>query len=195
MSLIELRVLSADQATADFGRLFRLWCTAFGLTPDDGAARGWRDYGWPTQRDLPGLRFVAAYRDEAPVGFAYGYRGARGQWWTDRIAEALDPGVAAAWIGGHFELSEIVVDPAFAGRGAGGSLHDAVLAGTGGRPALLCTALGDTPARRLFDRRGWVELGPLGAGFVVLGRPPTPLPQSIKEVRARDSDKSRRVLP
>jgi len=111
------------------------------------------------------------YRDGVPIAFAYGYRGARGQWWTDRIVEALGPDLAGAWIGDHFELSEIAVEPSAAGRGLGGVLHDAVLAGVGGRPAVLCTALGDTPARRLFDGRGWVEIGRLGAGFAVLGRP------------------------
>jgi GNAT superfamily N-acetyltransferase len=170
VSRIELQRLSADQATADLDRLFGVWCAAFGLTADDGAARGWRDHGWPSQSTFPGLRFFAVYRDGGPIGFAYGYRGARGQWWTDRFAEALGPDIAEDWIGDHFELSEIAVQPASAGRGLGGLLHDAVLAGADGRRALLCTALGDTPARRLFDHRGWTPLDVLGEGFAVLGR-------------------------
>jgi GNAT superfamily N-acetyltransferase len=170
VSRIDLRQLAADQATAGFDGLFGVWCAAFGLTADDGAARGWRDHGWPAQRRFPGLRFFAAYRDEVPIGFAYGYRGAQGQWWTDRIAEALGPDVAQEWIGDHFELAELAVTPAAAGRGLGAALHDAVLAGADGRRALLCTALGDTPARRLFDRRGWRPIGRLGAGYAVLGR-------------------------
>ncbi len=172
MSRIDLRRLSAEQATADFDRLFGVWCAAFEFTAEDGAARGWRDHGWPTQCRFPGLRFFAVYRDGVPIALAYGYRGARGQWWTDRIAEALGPDLAGEWIGDHVELAELAVEPGVAGRGLGGALHDAVLAGADGRRALLCTATGDTPARRLFDGRGWVEIGRLGAGYAVLGRRP-----------------------
>jgi predicted GNAT superfamily acetyltransferase len=36
-----------------------------------------------------GFRFLGAFADGRLVGFVYGYRGARGQWWHDRVAAAL----------------------------------------------------------------------------------------------------------
>ena len=75
----------------------------------------------------------------ALAGFAYGYRGAPGQWWHDLVADALGPDGAARWLApGHFELVELHVHAALWGRGIGGRLHDALLAPEAG-PAVLST--------------------------------------------------------
>jgi ribosomal protein S18 acetylase RimI-like enzyme len=105
-----------------------------------------------------GFRCVVARDEGALVGFAYGYTTAAGQWWHDWVVAQLDPPAAAEWATDAFELVELAVRPAVQGRGIGGRLHDAVLAGLPHRTALLSTRDEDTPARRLYRRRGWVLL-------------------------------------
>jgi ribosomal protein S18 acetylase RimI-like enzyme len=105
-----------------------------------------------------GFRCVVARDGGAVVGFAYGYTSAAGQWWHDWVAAQLDPAVAAEWMTDAFELVELAVRPAAQRQGAGGRLHDAVLSGLPHRTALLSTRDEDTPARRLYRRRGWVPL-------------------------------------
>ena len=68
---------------------------------------------------------TAAQDDDALVGFAYGYVGERGQWWSDRVVEALPVAVTDVWVGGHFEFVELAVLPDYRGQGIGGLLHDA----------------------------------------------------------------------
>ncbi len=43
------------------------------------------------------------------MGFAYGYTGEHGQWWTDQATRVLAPDVAAEWLGGHFDLVSLGV--------------------------------------------------------------------------------------
>jgi ribosomal protein S18 acetylase RimI-like enzyme len=99
---------------------------------------------------------------EAPggpvVGFAYGYTSAPGQWWHDLVARALGADLAERWLGGAFEFVELAVAPAAQGRGLGGRLHDALLAGLPHRTAVLSTRDAETPAVRLYRGRGWTPL-------------------------------------
>jgi GNAT superfamily N-acetyltransferase len=105
-----------------------------------------------------GFRCVVARDEGSVVGFAYGYTSAAGQWWHDWVVAQLDPPVAMEWTTDAFVLVELAVRPAAQGHGTGGRLHDAVLAGLPHRTALLSTRDEDTPARRLYRRRGWVPL-------------------------------------
>jgi ribosomal protein S18 acetylase RimI-like enzyme len=108
------------------------------------------------------------------VGFAYGYRAAPGQWWHDRVAGSLDPRAAARWLTGAFELVELAVRPDDQRRGLGGALHDALIdSAPDHSTAVLSTLDADTPARRLYRRRGWRPIGALPptriGRFVVMG--------------------------
>ncbi len=110
------------------------------------------------------------------AGFAYGYRGAPGQWWHDLVAEALGPLASERWLPpGHFELVELHVRRGLWGRGIGGRLHDALLAAEPG-PAVLSTQQDNKRALSLYAGRGWQVIVPeidFGAGyppFCVLGR-------------------------
>jgi GNAT superfamily N-acetyltransferase len=53
------------------------------------------------------------------------------------------------------ELAELAVLRDHRGRGVGGALHDALLAGLPHRGALLSTHREETAARRLYLGRGW----------------------------------------
>ena len=132
----------------------------------------WAHDRLPAHVEREDFVFLVAREAGELTGFGYGFTGAHGQWWTDRAAKVLDPEVAAAWLGGHFELVSIGVVPACRGRGLGRDLLRAV---TDGLPhdrwLLMTTADEDDPARRLYAREGWTLLGPgIGENQVVLGR-------------------------
>ena len=96
-----------------------------------------------------------AWRDEELVGFAYGYTGRFGHWWSDHIAERTSAEIVREWLGGHFEFVEIAVKPDDQGRGIGSALHDALLSGLPHERAMLTTYADDRPAVRLYRRKGW----------------------------------------
>jgi ribosomal protein S18 acetylase RimI-like enzyme len=127
-----------------------------------------------TSRD--GFRFIGAFEDARLLGFVYGYLGGAGQWWHDRVAEALGAAGAARWLGpGHFEFTELHVRAERRRQGLGGTLHDAVLAGLAAPTAVLSTQTDNEPALALYGRRGWKVIVPyldFGSGrpFLIMGK-------------------------
>jgi ribosomal protein S18 acetylase RimI-like enzyme len=125
------------------------------------------------------FRFLGAFAggDEL-VGFVYGYTGAPGQWWYDRVARALDREARQRWFDQpHFEFTELAVRPDFQGRRVGSRLHDRVLEGLPHGRALL-SALADNDRVVAFYRsRGWevvLERLRFEAGrpeFTIMGKP------------------------
>jgi ribosomal protein S18 acetylase RimI-like enzyme len=106
---------------------------------------------------LPGL--------PGPVhGFAYGFRGARGQWWHDVVYQALiDLGGeahAAAWMDDSFEVAELHVHPQAQGKGLGRALLTSLCEGRPERTVVLSTLdrRPETPARHLYRSVGMVDL-------------------------------------
>lgn len=125
--------------------------------------------GLPRHAARDGFRLALAVADGGLAGFAYGYTGQPGQWWTDRLLERIPHDITDEWVGGHFELVELAVRPAAQCRGVGRALHDALLDGLPHRPALLGTWPDDRPARRLYLRTGWRELARIGDDSVLMG--------------------------
>ena len=103
------------------------------------------------------FRFLAAFGPGRELaGFAYGYTGAPGQWWYDRVAAALDADGRGRWIEErHFELTELAVRPDFQGRGVGTRLLEAVLAGLTHRAALLSALADNARVVGFYRGRGW----------------------------------------
>lgn len=108
----------------------------------------------------PGFRCCIAQYGAADliVGFAYGFRGEPGDGWWERVADALTEDEVETWLDDCFALAELAVTPEMQGRGLGGQLHDALLKGLPHRTAVLSTLRADTPAMRLYRKRGWVTL-------------------------------------
>jgi ribosomal protein S18 acetylase RimI-like enzyme len=130
----------------------------------------------PRHAARDGFRFLAAFDEEELVGFTYGYTGAAGQWWHDRVARALGDDGSKRWLGpGHFEFTELHVRENRRRQGIGGSLHDELLAGIAAPTAVLSTQTDNVPALGLYHGRGWetiVDALDFGSGrpFAILGR-------------------------
>lgn len=138
--------------------LHDVYAEAFGRPPHNESpaqAAGWRDNSLPSHATRPGFRCVVARDGDEAVGFAYGYTGRTGQWWTDQIAALVPAELLAGRLGGHFEFVELAVRLSFERQGIGTALHDALLDGLPHRVALLSTTQADSAARRLYLRRGW----------------------------------------
>jgi ribosomal protein S18 acetylase RimI-like enzyme len=108
--------------------------------------------------DRKGLRAVAAEEDDRLVGVAYGYLGARGQWWHDQVRAALGTQLAREWLEGSFEVCELHVRPALHGTGLGRRLLSELLAGTSATTAVLTTPDSETRARGFYRAGGWTDL-------------------------------------
>ena len=143
-----------------------VWSEVFGRVdaPDE-----WAISPWDRHRARPGYRLALAHADDRLVGFAWGYTGARGQYWPELISREL--GAAAdGWVGGHFEFVELAVRPGARGEGVGRRLHDALLSDLDHSRALLATTSDpQDPAARLYSSRGWLSLGTYGDGRQVMG--------------------------
>jgi len=96
------------------------------------------------------------------IGFSYGFRGARGQWWHDAVAAAVTAtsgdAAAAAWLADSLEIAEVHVHPDFHGRGVGRSLVLGLADGRQERTAVLSTQDTDSAARRLYRSLGFADL-------------------------------------
>jgi ribosomal protein S18 acetylase RimI-like enzyme len=100
--------------------------------------------------------------DEAIAGFAYGFHGARGQWWHDLVRAALTVSsgrdVAAAWLDDSFEVAEVHVRPEYQKRGIGRRMLSRLTGGLAERTAVLSTMDAETPARHLYRSLGFTDL-------------------------------------
>jgi GNAT superfamily N-acetyltransferase len=155
--------------TWDGQTLWPVYDAVFGDQPN---YQTWRGAVWDRHCARSGFRVARAYADDALVGFAYGYTGEYGQWWTDNAQKVLDPDVAEAWLGGHFELVSIGVLETARGGGIGRRLMRLLLEGLPHeRLLLMTTSDASDPARRLYGSEGWQVLGPgISDGQVIMGR-------------------------
>jgi len=164
---VEIRELGARDVLSLRRELAEIW-------PDASRAR--IDEILPRHVTRDGFRFLGAFADDRVVGFVYGYRGASGQWWHDRVAAALGPDGTERWLPpGHFEFTELHVRPEYRRRGIGGSLHDALLEGLEAPTTVLSTQTDNEPAIALYLGRGWQVIVPyldFGSGrpFLIMGR-------------------------
>ena len=94
-----------------------VWSVYEAVFGDFSDKHTWRAVVWDKHTARHGFRVAKAFEDEVLVGFAYGYTGDKGQWWTDNALETLNPDVGEAWLGGHFELVSLGVRESAEGNG------------------------------------------------------------------------------
>jgi|tagenome__1003787_1003787.scaffolds.fasta_scaffold20562612_2 ribosomal protein S18 acetylase RimI-like enzyme len=158
---------SADER--DGLTLWPVYASAFGDYPDYDT---WRKGVWDAHNNRSGFRLARAFDDGDLVGFAYGYQGEPGQWWTDNAGKVLDRQAASTWLGGHFEVVSIGVVPPARGSGVGRGLLRALTEGLPHeRLLLMTTSDASDPARRLYSSEGWRVIGPgIGRDTVIMGK-------------------------
>jgi ribosomal protein S18 acetylase RimI-like enzyme len=165
-------VLDRSAALAIAPELGAVFASAFGAPGYDEEPDGDRfaTEQLPTHADRDDFKLVAARSGGTPVGFAYGFTGQRGQWWSDRVVNAISPELAAEWIGGHFEVVELAVRVDAQGHGLGAALMEELVRDLPNRKAVLTTWVDDRPAPRLYRRLGWQVFVPdLGWGSALYG--------------------------
>lgn len=119
---------------------------------------------------------VARAADGSVAGFAYGYDGARGHWWSEQVARSLSTGQRAEWLDRpHYEVAELHVLPGAQRRGIGSTLLAYLLTRQRHDRAILSTQTGSRKARDFYAKNGWQELagvdfGPGYPPYLVLGR-------------------------
>ena len=128
----------------------------------------WAEERLPAHARRDGFVFLVARDADDVVGFAYGYAGAYGRWWTEHVAAALTPEQRALWLDPpHFEIVELHVRPARQRRGLGSALLAQLLTRQPYDRAILTTQAGSRKARTFYKKNGWQELAAIdfGAGY------------------------------
>jgi ribosomal protein S18 acetylase RimI-like enzyme len=177
---VEIRRLSDAEIDARINEIVAVYAAANEEDIAEGPTR-LQNETLPRHRARDGFRFFAALDlddADALVGMVYGYIGARGQWWTDRVAAAMSAEQRARWIDvAHYEVVELAVRPDRQRHGIGQRLLQAILADVHSLPfALLSTDEVNTPARALYAKLGWreildnVDLSSPRGPFVILAR-------------------------
>ena len=110
----------------------------------------------------PGFRALVGIVDDELAGFCYGFHGAAGQWWHDRVNYGLaaSRGQAAAkrWLADTFELAELHVLPAYQGLGIGSSLLQKITKRISERNVVLSPRDTESVARKLYRSFGFSDL-------------------------------------
>lgn len=160
---VSIEAVDAETVLAELiGQVVDVWANAHGLGRASATRREFGGERVPRHAGREGFRFLGAFGPgERLAGFVYGYLGAPGQWWYDKVAAGLDPETRAGWLERpHFELTELAVDPPHQDRGIGSRLHDAVLDGLPQDRALLSALADNERVVRFYEHRGWRVLLP-----------------------------------
>jgi ribosomal protein S18 acetylase RimI-like enzyme len=165
---LDIRLCESPAAYRLADRVWPCYQSVFGDFDD---LETWRRDLFNRHAARAGYRLAVATDGDTVAGFAWGYTGERGQYWTDLVCGALPREVTAEWVGGHFEFVELAVLTRYRRQGIGSRLHDVLLSNVRQKCLLSTADEPDDPAVRLYLRHGWRRLGTLSPGFQVMGRP------------------------
>jgi ribosomal protein S18 acetylase RimI-like enzyme len=130
----------------------------------------------PAHTERSDFLFLVARDGDQIVGFAYGYTGAYGQWWTEHVARSMTVAQREEWLDQpHYEIVELHVRPAWQRRGIGSALLAQLLTRQPHDRALLSTQAGARKARTFYAKNGWQELASIDFGrgyppYLALGK-------------------------
>src|ERR671936_2380841 len=93
-SAVGIRVVNTETLLGELvGQVVDVWANAHGLGRASATRREFGGDRVPRHAGREGFVFLGAFEPGGRlVGFVYGYTGAPGQWWYDRVAAALDRG-------------------------------------------------------------------------------------------------------
>ena len=139
---------------------YRAAFTAPGYDETEEQVRHFAEESLPLHATRAAFRLVLVREAGVVRGFGYGFTGEHGMWWTERLKQTAPDArpVLDEWLGGHFEVVSVGVDPSAQGRGFGRSLMEGLLLDQVHERALLSTYADDRPAPRLYARLGWQRL-------------------------------------
>jgi ribosomal protein S18 acetylase RimI-like enzyme len=167
-----IELVGSEEATPFTDDILRVYRESFSGEPHNQselAVRAFETDIFPRHLRREGFSLCTA-RDAvgALVGFCYGYIGEHGQYWTDYVAARIHPSLEKAWLGGHFEVAQLAVQPDARGKGLGRSLLTTLLDSRGEDRVALQALAQDSPALALYESLGF---GPFGEfdNYVVLG--------------------------
>jgi GNAT superfamily N-acetyltransferase len=136
----------------------------------------WAELRLPTHVARADFVFLVAREGSELMGFSYGYTGAYGQWWTERVARALTAEQRAEWLDApHYEIVELHVRPSWQRRGVGSALLARLLTLQPHDRAVLSTQSRSRKARSFYAKNDWSELAGVDFGvgyppYLVLGK-------------------------
>lgn len=133
-----------------------VYCAAMGYPRSAGRQR--KGYV-VVHSERSGFRAIGTHDPTgAVIGFAYGYRGAPGQWWHDEVRGGLSDEQADRWLADSFELCELHVRPDHQGHGLGHRLLAGLLEDCPQQTVVLSTPEGPSRAWRLYRRVGFTDV-------------------------------------
>jgi ribosomal protein S18 acetylase RimI-like enzyme len=156
--------------------LYDVYCDALELDHEAATALLWRDETIPKHASRRDFAFLVAREHGDVIGFAYGYSGDFGQWWTDRVATSVDDQLRSEWLDPpHFEVCELHVRPDRQRLGVGARLLAELLAAQPHDRVLLTANPAKAQPLPFYRKHGWQELADITFGegyprYVLLGK-------------------------
>lgn len=94
------------------------------------------------------------------VGFIYGYSSLPGQFYHDRLSQAVTSEDYDKWLKDSFEIVELVVSPDYQRQGIGQLLLSSLLKDKKKDTAILTTGIENTSAQSLYQKFGFESIIP-----------------------------------
>jgi len=117
-----------------------------------------RAFVYARHSTYPGFRAFGAFDGDRLAGFGYGTQTLPHQWWHDQIRPALSAAGHGGWLEDAYAVTELHVLPGYQGRGIGHALLTTLLRAAPQPRAVLSTYDGESRARSLYRRVGFVDL-------------------------------------
>ncbi|KFN02166.1 GNAT family N-acetyltransferase [Bacillus clarus] len=134
--------------------IVKLYCIVFEKTNfDEMLERIKRHMGYT---DFKGV--VAINDGNEVIGFAYGYRSVKGQYYNQLMSEALNLEQVNQWLQDCFEFVELAVHPEHRNKGLGTTLHNHLLEGIRNKTSVLTTQINNGKARSLYGNLEWMNV-------------------------------------
>ena len=109
----------------------------------------------------PGFELVTAEIGGGPIGLALGYTLPAGARWWSGLTTPAEPGMTDETGTRTFALCELMVVPAWQGRGVAHALHDELLGHRPEERATLLVREDNTSAQQAYAKWGWQKAGKL----------------------------------